>query len=1729
MARRLPVVLATIVLLGLAAQLIFSTSDSETWFDPPEDGLADEPVDVGYSLLAATGALRPVAVAVAAEIDALCWAEEGSGRLRCADRSGRTPRLIAEIDRPQGIAIDAAAQRAYWTADGNYPRRIGSSPLTTDEQSGPTAILWAGVDVNRPLAIVFHAASRRLSWSEAVSGRLRQATLPDSAVTDLRTSGYDIEDRADRAAMRILGVAMRRDGGLLWSDMARQTIETMAADGSHAIVVQGATNGILFPTGVASDDGRGFLYWADAARSEVLRARLDGSNPEVIVGPAHGLIEPRGLAFDPTQQTLYWTDAARDVIGRIAADGSLAELTLAAAPEGFLPIAERSEPASCDGETTQLARLRAQTAVQLCLEKVEAHQAVKVEPADVRAAADLCIHQLQRLKHEATGWAKCLAASDREELWKASLAQDRRSAWKLEEVRPFVAASQDVGATAALAILDEFAVAIRHTTTATPKARGGAPASGQRIPYGARRAGDRIASVPDDGMLRSGAPPSFIDNRDGTITDAATGLMWEKKCDGCDGLHDVRRQARWSSAHDETVWDWLAAVNAENGSGFAGHDDWRLPNLKELHSLLDYDRFNPSVGTAFDGASCGLGCTDLSDPACSCTETSEYWTSTTQAASPDLAFYVGFHLGLVGDLAKSDDLPMRAVRGGRTLGLECRDPFDEDGATPLLLAVLDADVERTRRLLTQGADANCRTQLAVRVITARGADVPEGVHSVIATPMLVATFVGNAEILRLLVQHGGNVDGAGESGHRPLHLAATEGHKEAVAALLSSGASVDAAGENASTALLLAAEHGHEDVVQLLLAAGAAPDRINQFGSTPLLAAIEHGHLSIVEELLTAGAKIDPEVVAKTLPPLFLAIAVDDRAIVELLLQRGAEARQARRVSSDALAEHDFEIETGLSVELTPLMLAAQKGAVGIGELLLAHGAEPAFANAEGISALWVAIFVGNEEFAAWILDHGGSADQATLRGDSPLIVAIEQAHTDLVRVLLEGGANPNLSDARGTTPMRAALEQGDDEILALLGRHGATPESPEDHVLKVARIDTTGFDPRVPTIPTTRRQPLGLAVDPEGGWIYWSEYASHALRRSRSDGSGAETLLAGRTHGPIGVALDASGRWLYWTSDAAYPRRIQALQIGTDAEQSIAEGASVNRPRAIATSATQILWTEAVNGRLRSIRERGADVVDLFTDGISSFGDRADFQTFYSLGLTADPSTERLYWTDVAASSIETAGREGNQRRRLFAARDGVTFPAGIAVDAPRGYLYWADVAQAAILRAPLQGGSPAVVVDAQDGLIEPRAIAVDSQAGRLYWTDASRDVIGRSTLDGDVVEFLALGTTIEAGFVARAAAPTDCAGATRHAAREFALRALKHVALCLETIDVFKAVKRDASDVRNALPVCIGQLAELHPSAATSLESRIQAVGAGECGATGLRPSDVLAGCAVSGETCTNMSCAVAACRRQVWHTTASRFLRAYEWLDELRPFLAGQANSTTTPNTDAARHAHDVLTSIRTEIQPQANLVATSAKLPRTGMTTSYRAVRLGSEHGVEVTDDGAQRTGAAARFRDNGDGTLTDLQTGLMWEKKADAAGGLHAVDESYAWSSDDSARTIWDWLDALNQDGGSGFAGYSDWRIPNIKELQSIVDYEVFNPAVARTFHNDGCGLGCSDITEPTCNCTAMSGYWSSTTYSNGPGRAFALLFNLGLIGDRGKDEPAHVRAVRNAAAPSTAP
>jgi hypothetical protein len=170
---------------------------------------------------------------------------------------------------------------------------------------------------------------------------------------------------------------------------------------------------------------------------------------------------------------------------------------------------------------------------------------------------------------------------------------------------------------------------------------------------------DPYAEIPCAGTGQDGAysinPMSYTDNGNDTVTDNNTGLMWQKCSSGqnndstCSG--DVSSY-NWYQASGTYDASYNASSQSVCGSlNLGGQTDWRLPTKKELMSIVDYSvpYPGPTIKTAYFPN----------------TVASFYWSSTTYAGGPEVAWGVGFYYGVVAYDVKYGGGYVRCVRGGQ--------------------------------------------------------------------------------------------------------------------------------------------------------------------------------------------------------------------------------------------------------------------------------------------------------------------------------------------------------------------------------------------------------------------------------------------------------------------------------------------------------------------------------------------------------------------------------------------------------------------------------------------------------------------------------------------------------------------------------------------------------------------------------------------------------------------------------------------------------------------------------------------------------------------------------------------------------------------------------------------------------------------------------------------------------------------------------------------------------
>lgn len=133
----------------------------------------------------------------------------------------------------------------------------------------------------------------------------------------------------------------------------------------------------------------------------------------------------------------------------------------------------------------------------------------------------------------------------------------------------------------------------------------------------------------------------FTINSDGTVLDTQTGLMWARCSFGQIWDNELSRCTGGAQQIE-----WQQALSLANTTRFAGFDDWHIPNVKELTSIVERKCVDPAINSSvFDD-----------------TQAENYWTNTSGIELPDHAWAVAFYSGKNNLKSKTADLYLRLVR-----------------------------------------------------------------------------------------------------------------------------------------------------------------------------------------------------------------------------------------------------------------------------------------------------------------------------------------------------------------------------------------------------------------------------------------------------------------------------------------------------------------------------------------------------------------------------------------------------------------------------------------------------------------------------------------------------------------------------------------------------------------------------------------------------------------------------------------------------------------------------------------------------------------------------------------------------------------------------------------------------------------------------------------------------------------------------------------------------------
>ncbi len=265
----------------------------------------------------------------------------------------------------------------------------------------------------------------------------------------------------------------------------------------------------------------------------------------------------------------------------------------------------------------------------------------------------------------------------------------------------------------------------------------------------------------------------------------------------------------------------------------------------------------------------------------------------------------------------------------------------------------------------------------------------------------------------------------------PIHFAVREGHLDAVKLLVEAGADASHRSLDGEETLMdFASDRGHVDVVDFLKQRDAPMFAVEQSIHT----AIKRGAHDEVRSLLKESPDLanSPGQLGRT--PLHYAVETEDKALVELLVESGADVDAQGFSSDDRLGGHGFRPVT-LAMWHHPYW--RMRNCLAIARLLLNRGAR---------YTLPIAAAMGDQDQVRKLLDSDDADPNFQESGGKRAIsAAAERNYLDIVRLLLSRGADPNLPEGpncpRGYA-LWSAARFGYREVAELLLEHGADPNA---------------------------------------------------------------------------------------------------------------------------------------------------------------------------------------------------------------------------------------------------------------------------------------------------------------------------------------------------------------------------------------------------------------------------------------------------------------------------------------------------------------------------------------------------------------------------------------------------------------------------------------------------------------------------------------------------------------
>jgi len=413
---------------------------------------------------------------------------------------------------------------------------------------------------------------------------------------------------------------------------------------------------------------------------------------------------------------------------------------------------------------------------------------------------------------------------------------------------------------------------------------------------------------------------------------------------------------------------------------------------------------------------------------------------------------------------------------------------EDNGLTPLHLAVLRDDAEQVAALLATGVAPTAKTTTMLASIRRRDGRVhrpasatfslptptdeigPDRAFDKGATPLHLAASIGSVACVDALLAHKAKPKARDGIGATPLHLAALGGHVQvvqtllktkldieavtktrkslrffdvgttpllaalesgaagAIDALLEAGADLTVETKTGCNALFFVARGGNEEALSKVLAAGVRPAKWAEYNKCPMLEAVERGHHGMVAQLLAAGVATESDRGHQA--PLRAAVERNDLAMCRVLTDGGARPLPDHGIVSAARGNDTEYIKAYLKNGGDPNVLDG-------GATPMMHAAAHGFLPA-------VQAFLD------------GGADVNAGQQGTALHWAIDNNYFDVADALLDAGADPSRTNDQGITALHLAVSRKQPDFMQRVRRMiaaGANPHTKSRHGLSALAI----------------------------------------------------------------------------------------------------------------------------------------------------------------------------------------------------------------------------------------------------------------------------------------------------------------------------------------------------------------------------------------------------------------------------------------------------------------------------------------------------------------------------------------------------------------------------------------------------------------------------------------------------------------------------------------------------